>query len=110
MVEADTLLKREVETLAEAMETANNAVFFALWTISVMISVSLVPVDHHLEFWQLLLIILFISDCQESFPKYRSSTDLQMREVKSTEVVKVGHHPFTIYFRNFFHPLSTCSL
>lgn len=40
MVEADSLLKREVETLAEALETANNAVFLALSTISIMISVS----------------------------------------------------------------------
>ncbi|XP_042388691.1 protein ACCUMULATION AND REPLICATION OF CHLOROPLASTS 3-like isoform X4 [Zingiber officinale] len=63
VVEADTLLKREVETLAEAMETANSAVFFALWTISVMIS--------------------------ESFAKYQSLTNLQMREVKSMEVVKI---------------------
>ncbi|XP_042393442.1 protein ACCUMULATION AND REPLICATION OF CHLOROPLASTS 3-like isoform X2 [Zingiber officinale] len=59
----DTLLKREVETLAEAMETANSAVFFALWTISVMIT--------------------------ESFAKYQSLTNLQMREVKSMEVVKI---------------------
>ncbi|RZS22488.1 hypothetical protein BHM03_00055288, partial [Ensete ventricosum] len=38
-VEADSLLKREVETLAEALETANNAVFLALSTISIMISI-----------------------------------------------------------------------
>ncbi|XP_039134994.1 protein ACCUMULATION AND REPLICATION OF CHLOROPLASTS 3 isoform X2 [Dioscorea cayenensis subsp. rotundata] len=38
VVEADSLLKVEVETLAEALESANNAVFVALITISFLIS------------------------------------------------------------------------
>lgn len=49
VVEADSLLKREAETLAEALETANNAVFLALSTISIMISVGLLPCDPHLN-------------------------------------------------------------
>lgn len=42
MVEADSLLKKEAETLAEALESANNAVLLALTTISIMVSVSLI--------------------------------------------------------------------
>ncbi|OAY63004.1 Protein ACCUMULATION AND REPLICATION OF CHLOROPLASTS 3 [Ananas comosus] len=36
VVEADSLLKKEAETLAEALESANNAVLLALTTISIM--------------------------------------------------------------------------
>ncbi|CAL9136575.1 unnamed protein product [Musa acuminata var. zebrina] len=63
VVEADSLLKREVETLAEALETANNAVFLALSTISIMIS--------------------------ETHLKFQNSPDGQMKELGPMEIEKI---------------------
>ena len=40
VVEADSLLETEVETLAEALESANNAVLSTISMISIMMSVS----------------------------------------------------------------------
>jgi hypothetical protein len=41
VIEADSLLETEVETLAEALESANNAVLSTISMISIMMSVSL---------------------------------------------------------------------
>jgi hypothetical protein len=40
VIEADSLLETEVETLAEALESANNAVLSTISMISIMMSVS----------------------------------------------------------------------
>ncbi|WOL18197.1 protein ACCUMULATION AND REPLICATION OF CHLOROPLASTS 3 isoform X2 [Canna indica] len=63
VVEADSLLKREAETLAEALETANNAVFLALNTIPIMMS--------------------------ENNLKFQTSPDGLMKEVRPMEMVKL---------------------
>ncbi|XP_020079694.1 protein ACCUMULATION AND REPLICATION OF CHLOROPLASTS 3 isoform X2 [Ananas comosus] len=62
VVEADSLLKKEAETLAEALESANNAVLLALTTISIMVS--------------------------GSYLIYRNSPGGQMQSVEPPEVVK----------------------
>ncbi|KAJ0966793.1 hypothetical protein J5N97_023710 [Dioscorea zingiberensis] len=63
VIEADSLLKVEVETLAEALESANNAVFVAINTIFFLIS--------------------------EMHVKLLSTSVGQLKEVKSLEVLKL---------------------
>ncbi|XP_020250300.1 protein ACCUMULATION AND REPLICATION OF CHLOROPLASTS 3 isoform X2 [Asparagus officinalis] len=62
VVEADSLLKAEMETLAEALDSVNNAVFLAMHTISILMS------EVHL--------------------KILNAPNEQMKEVKSFEVLQ----------------------
>ncbi|XP_008804368.2 protein ACCUMULATION AND REPLICATION OF CHLOROPLASTS 3 isoform X1 [Phoenix dactylifera] len=63
VVEADSLLEKEIQTLAEALERANNAVFLAISAISNLMS--------------------------ETHLKFRNSPDGEIKEVKPLEVVKL---------------------
>lgn len=85
----DSLLEKEIQTLAEAFESANNAVFLAISTISNLMSVSLLLCDSKSSILSSLIVTVSF---QETHLKFQISPDGEIKEFKPLEVVKVGHH------------------
>lgn len=91
VIEADSLLETEVETLAEALESANNAVLSTISMISIMMSVSLKSLIfcvciQRITFYCFNPIILEYQGLNQTF---RSLINAQIMEVHPDELGQV---------------------